>query len=72
MLRDLIFCAVVLHAVIKHQFHVLAELMDIIIDIESQFLLNCSEIHRLFDYFEVVHDSVFAWVDWFMKKVSAF
>ena len=72
MLRDLILHAIVPHTIIKDKLHVNDELLDICVYIKRQFLLHCSEVHRILYYLEIVIDSESTWVHWFVEVVAAF
>ena len=72
MLCYLVLQSIVLHTVVKHQFHVMTELVNIVIDIESQFLLYCTKIHRMLNYVEVIVNVVTTWINRFVKVVTSF
>lgn len=72
MPSDLILASVVPHAVVEHQLHVINKFLNVMIDVEGQFLLDCAEVHGLVDDVEIVIDAVLARVHRFVKEVSAF
>ena len=72
MLCYLILQAVVLHTVIKNQFHVMTEFMNVVVNIKGQFLLYGAEIHWVLDYVEVVVNVVTTWVNGLVEVVASF
>lgn len=72
MLSNLVFNTVISYAVVKDQLHIVYELLNIMIDIESQLLFNGPKIHRLFDDIKVVIDSIATWVNRLVEVVSSF
>lgn len=71
MLGNLVFGSIVFDAVVKHQFHVGYELLNIVVNVECQFLFDSSEIHRLLYDIEVIIDVVLARVNWLVEVVSS-
>lgn len=69
-LADCIFNTVVKDAVVKYQFHVADELVDVPVGVAVDSLLDCSEIHGIFYDLEVVEDTISLWVDRLMKNMS--
>lgn len=72
VLRNLVLGAVVTHAVVEYQLHVIDELVHILVYVERQLFLDCPEVHRLLNYVEIVVDAVFAGVHGLVEEVAPF
>jgi len=68
----LILLSVILDTVIKNKLHVVNVLLYIRVHIVIQFPFNCSQIHWLLDYLEIVIYSVFCRVYWLLEVVTSF
>ena len=69
---NLVLNSVVLDAVVEDEFHVVAEFLDIVVDVEGQFFFYCAEIHGVLYDVEVVIDVVTAGVDGLVEVVASF
>ena len=72
VLGNLVLGAIVSHTIVEYQFHVVDKLVHILVYVECQLFLDCSEVHRLLDYVEIVVNAVFAGVHGLVEEISAF
>ena len=64
--------SIVAVAIVPNQVHVFDELIARVVTVMTQFLFNCTQVHRLPYYIEVVHDTESDWVHWFLEVVCSF
>ena len=72
MFGNLVLNSIVFDTVIENKFHIVAELLNIVVYIEGQFLFYCAKIHGMLYYVEVVINVVSAGVDGFMEIITSF